>query len=78
MAGLVQGILTATITRFLKLSAETIFHRPIGVFRLLLLPLVASFVSFVFLTTVHTFAGTPALILTILVPLTVSTLYASC
>ncbi len=76
LAGLVQGILTATITLFLKRIIESIFHRTTGVFRLALPPLAAFMISLVFLTAIHIFAGTPALLATISVPLTISTLYA--
>lgn len=76
IAGLVQGLLTATITLFLKRIIESIFHGTAGIFRLLLPTLAALLVSLVLLTAIHTFAGTPALLATISVPLTVSTLYA--
>lgn len=75
-AGLVQGVLTATITLFLKQVIEGLFHRTTGALRLLLPPLAACVISLVLLTTVHVTAGTPALGATISVPLTVSTLYA--
>jgi hypothetical protein len=75
-AGLVQGLLTATITLFLKQVIEAIFHRTTGTLRLLLPPMAAFLVSLVLLTTIHTLAGTPALRATISVPLAVSTLYA--
>lgn len=76
MAGLVQGILTATITLFLKRIIESIFHRTIGLVRLLLPPLTAFLISLVLLTAIHTFADTPAVLATVSVPITVSTLYA--
>jgi len=75
-AGLVQGVLTATITVFLKQVIEGLVHRTNGALRLLLPPLAALLISLILLTTVHIIAGTPALGATISVPLTVSTLYA--
>ena len=76
VAGVVQGILTATITLFLKRIIEGIFHRTDGWQRIVLPPLSAFLISVVLLTTVHIVAGTPAVLVTISVPLTVSTLYA--
>ena len=76
IAGLVQGLLTATITLFLKKIIEGIFHRTTGWLRLALPPLAAFLVSVVLLTVIHTVAGTPALLATISVPVTVSTIYA--
>lgn len=76
IAGLVQGLLTATITLFLKRMIEGIFHRATGSLRLVLPPFAAFLISLVLLTVIHTIAGTPALLATISVPLTVSTLYA--
>lgn len=76
VAGIVQGVLTATITLFLKRTIEGIFHRTTGSLRLVLPPLAAFLISLVLLVVIHTLAGTPALLATISVPLTVSTLYA--
>ena len=76
VAGLVQGVLTATITLFLKRIIEGIFHRTRGGLRFVLPPLTAFLISAVLLTVIHTFAQTPAVLATISVPLTVSTLYA--
>ncbi len=76
VAGLVQGLLTATITLFLKRIIEGIFHGTSGWARMVLPPCAACLISVVVLGVIHTFAGTPALLATILVPITVSTLYA--
>ncbi|MEO9826896.1 MAG: hypothetical protein ABJF50_21050 [Paracoccaceae bacterium] len=76
IAGVVQGVLTATITLFLKQVIETLFNLTEGWARLVLPPLTAFVFSAILLTTIHTMVGTPALIATIAVPLTVSTLYA--
>ncbi len=76
IAGLVQGAITATITLFLKSIIETIFGRTTGPLRIALPPLAAFLISLCLLTVIHSLAGTPALLATISVPLTVSTLYA--
>ena len=76
IAGVVQGLLTATITLFLKRIIEAIFHRSKGWHRLALPPLAAFLVSVVLLSTIHFLAGTPSLLATISVPISVSTLYA--
>ena len=76
IAGVVQGLLTASITLVLKRVIEGIFHRSDGWLRLVLPPCSAFLISVVLLTVVHSLAGTPALFLTILVPITVSTIYA--
>ena len=76
IAGVVQGVLTAAITLFLKSVIEGISRRTTGWKRLALAPLAAFLISLTLLTTIHTLADTPALLATISVPLTVSTLYA--
>ncbi len=76
VAGGVQGILTATITLFLKGIIEGIFRRVTGWQRFVFPTLAAFVISAVLLSVVHTYAGTPALLTTISVPLTVSTVYA--
>ena len=76
VSGVVQGVFTATITLFLKRLIEGIFHHATGWSRILAPSFAAFFISLVLLTAIHRLAGTPALIATIAVPLTVSTLYA--
>lgn len=76
VAGVVQGLLTATITLFLKRIIEGIFQRTVGGLRFILPPLTAFLVSAALLILIHTLAATPALLATISVPLTGSTLYA--
>lgn len=76
VAGVVQGLLTAIITIYLKQTIEGIFHRNTGWPRLALPPLAAFLISTTILTIIHLLAGTPALIATISIPITVSTLYA--
>ena len=76
IAAIVQGLLTALITLFLKQIIETIFRSTAGLRRLILPPLSAFLTSIMLLTSIHSTAGTPALLATISVPVTVSTLYA--
>lgn len=76
LAGIVQGLATAAITLVLKTIVEGLFTRARGWPRLVLPPLAALVTSGVLLTVIHTLAGTPALLATISVPLTVSTLYS--
>ena len=76
LAGIVQGLLTAVITLFLKRVIEAIFHRSEGWLRFALPPLAAFAISVTLLSAIHSLAGTPAIIATIVVPITVSTLYA--
>ncbi len=76
IAGLVQGMITAGITLVLKRVIETIFARFEGRPRIALPPLAAFSMSLIILTVLHSLAGTPALLATISVPLSVSTLYA--
>lgn len=76
IAGLVQGVLSAIITLFLKRMIEGIATRFHGVAALLVPPLAAVLTSFLLLFTIHRLAGTPELALTILLPLTVSGSYA--
>ena len=76
IAGVVQGLLTALITLFLKRIIEGIFHRTAGWPRFILPPVVACLISIALLSVIHSIAGTPALLATLSVPVTVSTLYA--
>lgn len=76
VAGFVQGLLTAFITIFLKRTIESIHYRVSGWARIALPPLAAMMISISILTLVHLFAGTPAVVATISMPVTVSTLYA--
>ncbi|KAJ54305.1 membrane protein [Actibacterium mucosum KCTC 23349] len=76
IAAVVQGVLSAVITLGLKAMIERIFQRSNGWRRFILPPLAAFAVSVTLLSVVHSLAGTPALLATIAVPLTVSTLYA--
>lgn len=76
LAGLVQGSLSAFITLFLKRCIERLAARYGGVSGLVLPPLYAGMTSLTLLYSVHTLAGTPEVLATIAVPLTVATCYA--
>ena len=76
IAGIVQGLLTTLITLFLKRIIEGIFHRTAGWPRFILPPVVACLISIALLSVIHSIAGTPALLATLSIPVTVSTLYA--
>jgi hypothetical protein len=77
LAGLVQGGLSASITLFLKRLVEALAARFSGIAALLAPPAIACVVSASLLTLIHTLAGTPEVLATIIVPLTVATSYAA-
>ncbi|MAM61975.1 hypothetical protein [Maritimibacter sp. UBA3975] len=74
IAGLVQGMITATVTLFMKRAIEWVARRTVGV-----LPptLTASAISASFLTVIHTAAHTPAFWLTVALPFSVATIYGA-
>jgi hypothetical protein len=77
VAGALQGTLSALITLFLKRSIEVLNARFTGMWRLSLPPAIAAAVSLTLLTTLHSLSGTPEILQTIAVPLTVATSYAA-
>ena len=77
IAGVVQGALSACITLFLKRVVEAIATRLTGLSALVVPPLAAFAISVTLLVTLHTLAGTPEVLATIAVPLTVATTYAA-
>ncbi len=77
LAGLVQGTLSACITFFLKRVIEAAASRLGGMAALIVPPLIAFAISVTLLATLHTLAGTPEVLATIAVPLTVATAYAA-
>ncbi|WP_244467893.1 hypothetical protein [Nitratireductor soli] len=77
LAGLVQGTLSAFITLFLKRFIENLVTRFAGVSGLVLPPLFAGLTSLTLLYSIHSLAGTPEILATIAVPLTVATFYAT-
>ena len=77
LAGVVQGGLSACITLFLKRLIEFLAARLQGIAALVGPPAVACLASATLLTAIHTLAGTPEILATIAVPLTVATTYAA-
>lgn len=77
LAGVVQGTLSALITLFLKRMIEALSARLPGSTGWWLPPLVAMLSSLTLLSVIHWLAGTPEIARTIIVPLTVTTVYAS-
>jgi len=77
VAGLVQGALSGAITLVLKRMTETIAARLTGIAALVLPPLIAVALSLAFPTTIHTLAGTPELLATIMLPVGVIALYST-
>ncbi len=74
--GIAHGLLTSSITLFLKQTIKEIFLRTTRWLSIVLPHLAAFQMSLVLLTATHELAGTPALIETFSVPLTVSPRYA--
>ncbi|MGH8054671.1 MAG: hypothetical protein ACREP4_12215 [Stenotrophomonas sp.] len=77
IAGVVQGTLSALITLFLKRMIETLSARLPGSAGWWLPPLVAVVSSLTLLTGIHWLAGTPEIVRTIVVPLSVTAIYAT-
>jgi hypothetical protein len=76
-AGLVQGVLSAGLTLFLKSVIDGLSKRFGGVARLWAPPLIACLGSASVLVAIHAASGTPEILKTIAVPLLVSTSYAA-
>lgn len=76
-AGFVQGSISAVLTLCLKSTIDTLSGRMTGFTALWLPPLVACLGSTAILVIMHTVSGTPEILRTILVPLIVSTTYAT-
>lgn len=76
LAGLVQGLISGTLTLFLKKGLEWMNARFVGVVALIAPPLITASLILAILVGVHTLAGTPEIAATIAVPFAVSTSYA--
>jgi hypothetical protein len=76
-AGLIQGVISASITMMLKRCIEYLASRFSGLAALLAPPAIAAIVSASVLTIIHTIGGTPEIARTIAVPLAVATSYAA-
>ncbi|WFU08089.1 hypothetical protein QA646_12285 [Rhizobium sp. CB3090] len=77
IAGVVQGVLSACLTLFLKSVVEALSKRFSGFTVLWAPPLIACLGSTGMLVTIHALSGTPEILKTIAVPLLVSTSYAA-
>lgn len=75
IAGLVQGLLSAALTAYLKSAVEYLGRRIVGFARFILPPLIAVTGSGMLLYIVHSLAGTPEIWATLSVPLIVSGSY---
>ncbi|WP_282609298.1 hypothetical protein [Pelagibius sp. Alg239-R121] len=76
VAGVVQGTLSACLTLTLKTIIDRLAARFSGSKRLWLPPLIASSVSACVLLAIHKASGTPEILATISLPMTVATSYA--
>lgn len=76
LAGFVQGLISGTLTLFLKKGLEAMHARFAGAAALIVPPLITAATIFAILVGAHTLAGTPEIAATIAVPFTVSTTYA--
>jgi len=76
-AAVLQGVLSACITLTLKTIIEHLAPRFAGTAALWAPPLLAACLSATLLTTLHALSGTPELLLTVALPLTVATAYAA-
>ena len=76
-AGLLQGALSAITTLALKKSVEALAARFTGLPGLFLPPLAAGLISAAVLTASHRLAGTPEILATVALPLSVATSYAA-
>lgn len=74
-AGLIQGTLSALLTLYLKRVVELLNRRLVGHSRWWCPPLSAVGGSAILLTAIHWWAGTPALLTTLALPLAVSSSY---
>jgi len=77
IAGVVQGTLSALITLFLKRMIEVLSARLPGASGYWLPPVVAVAASLTLLSSIHWLAGTPEILRTIVVPLSVTAIYAT-
>ncbi|WP_449467800.1 hypothetical protein [Stenotrophomonas humi] len=77
IAGVVQGTLSALITLFLKRMIEALSARLPGSIGGWLPPLAALTASLTLLTSIHWLAGTPEIVRTIIVPLSVTGVYGT-
>lgn len=77
IAGAVQGVLSATFTLIMKRGIEYLTAALSGLQALLIPPALAASISATCLSLIHWTAGTPEILATIALPLTVATTYAA-
>jgi fructose-specific phosphotransferase system IIC component len=77
LAGMIQGGLSACITLFLKRVIEALSLRLDGIGGVLVPPVTTCLVSATLLALIHALSGTPEVLATIVLPLTVATSYAA-
>ncbi|WP_428512774.1 hypothetical protein [Roseovarius sp.] len=77
VSGIVQGVLSATITLALKAMIEHLLPRISGLPGLILPPLACAAISVTLLSLVHRAVGTPEIAATLALPVTVATSYAA-
>ncbi|QFT82468.1 hypothetical protein FIU89_17720 [Roseovarius sp. THAF27] len=77
VSGVVQGVLSATITLALKAVIEHLLPRISGLPGLILSPLACAAISVTLLSLVHRAVGTPEIATTLALPVTVATSYAA-
>lgn len=76
-SGIVQGIMSATITLVMKQLIEALARRSSGWQARVAPPLACFALSVALLSTIHTIIGTPEILATMFVPVTVATVYAA-
>jgi hypothetical protein len=77
LAGLLQGVMSALLTIFLKSTTDALARRFRGPTAFWASPFLACLGSTTILVAIHRFGGTPEILRTIAVPLLVSTSYAA-
>ena len=77
IAGFVQGTMSGIITLGLKHLLEMLVKRLSDLWALLVPPLFACGLSITILGMIHSIAGTPEILATLVVPVSVATLYAA-
>lgn len=77
IAGVVQGLISASITFVVKRTVEIVSAALNGFAALVLPAMAASMVSFICLVGIHTLVGTPEVWLTIALPFAAALLYVS-
>jgi hypothetical protein len=76
-AGIVQGALSGAITFVLKRMIERLASRFSGIAALVLPPLIAVGLSVAVLSSIHALAGTPEILATMALPVSVTAIYST-